>query len=380
MPPTLQTLSLLELNRATLARQHLLRRATMPALEMIDHLVGMQSQLPNPPFTGLWSRVEGFAFDELSQLVLGRKAVRTTVMRGTVHLVTAADALGLPGLMRKLLERQYEGNPIRRGLDLDFDEVRGHARAELAGGHWTAQELGQAIQRHFPGVPPGPLGLAARCSLPLVQIPPRGTWGGVGQPRYALTEDWLGAPEAPYPVEDVLVRYLRAFGPATVKDAQHWSGLKGLGAAAANLGDAVVCLEGPSGEELLDLPDAPRPEAGVPAPPRIIPEWDNVLLGYADRSRMVTAEQRAAMATKNGMNPPVLLVDGVVAATLRVAKPKRVSERAIVEIDPFGPWTRSRETREAVEAEAAALLEAMGGAFAGGDVDLRDFGDPVTTR
>lgn len=377
MPSTAPRITLGEMNRATLARQHLLERIAMPAIDMIDHLVGMQSQSPSPPFIGLWSRIEGFGFDELSGCMLDRSATRMVLMRGTVHLVTARDALGLRGLFQDLIQRLYFASAERREVPLDFVELRALALEALAEGPKTSKELGEALQEHWPEVPGAVLGMAARCMLPLVQIPPRGTWGGVGQATYALAEEWLGAPLQPYAVDDVVLRYLAAFGPATVKDAQHWCGLTRLSAVFDRLAGHLIEFEGPDGERLFDLPDAPRPPADAPAPPRLVPEWDNLLLSHLDRSRVMSHERRAAMATSNGMNPAVVLVDGVVAGTYRILKPRRPGA-AVVEIDPFDRWTK--EAERGVRAEAASVLEAMGGHYAGGSVDLRAFGAPLTTR
>jgi hypothetical protein len=278
------------LNRATLARQLLLRRSTdMLPFAAVEHLVGMQAQLPLNPYLGLWSRLEGFDPDSLSQLMLDRKVVRIVVMRGTLHLVSADDCLLLRPLAQPVLDREIvhhsEYGPTLAGIDLD--PVLAFARPLLAKGPLTGAELRAALQQRFPVYNPAALAFACRNRLAIVQVPPRGIWGRNAQIRTTTAESWLGRPLVTRPsIDDVIVRYLGAFGPASVADMSAWSGLTGMRQVAERLRPRLTTFRDERGKELFDLPDAPRPDADTPAPPRFLPEYDNVLLSHAERTRV----------------------------------------------------------------------------------------------
>ncbi len=195
---SIDVLSLRALNRATLDRQLLLRRADVPALEAVEHLVGMQAQEPLNPYLGLWSRLEGFEPQELSALLVERRVVRTVVMRATLHLVTADDCLLLRPLMQPVLDREIEHHrdytPPLRGVDLR--PVLAFARSLLAERPLNGTELRAALEERFPGLNPAALAYACRCKLALVQVPPRGVWGKSGQVTSTTAEAWLGRPLA----------------------------------------------------------------------------------------------------------------------------------------------------------------------------------------
>ena len=324
------------LNRALLARQFLLRRAKTTPFDAIRHLVGMQAQAPFPPYFGLWSRLHGFAPDDLARLLLDRSVVRIALMRGTVHLVTADDALMLRPLVQPLLDRQLRVNPTYSVplAGLDLPKVAAEARAVLADAPRTAAELGKALAQRRPDCPPGALGFAARALLPLVQIPPRAVWGRSGQPTYATAEDWLGRPLDSQPSPDELVlRYLAAFGPATVQDIQAWSGLTRLGEVTDRLRPRLEVFANEKGRELFDLPDAPRPDPDTPAPPRFIAGFDNLLLSHDDRTRVMPEEARKRVfGTRNGVVPGTLLVQGFVRGAWRIA---REPGRAVLCLEPY---------------------------------------------
>lgn len=218
------------LGRATLARQLLLERSAMAPLEAVAHLVGMQAQEPLHPYLGLWSRLRGFRPEELARLLVEREVVRIVVMRGTVHLVTAEDAHGLRALTQPVLDAEIahhpEFAPRLRGLDLAAPMAA--ARELLARPH-TTPALRAALSARFPDGPAPALAYAARCLLPLVQVPPRGVWGERGAVTLATAEAWIGPPKAPLPTIDaVVLRSLGAFGPASVADVATWSCLTGL--------------------------------------------------------------------------------------------------------------------------------------------------------
>lgn len=354
---TTETLGRRDLNRATLARQMLLERVERPVTEAIDQLVGLQSQNPNPPYTGLWSRVAGFRPDDLSALVLDRSVVRVALMRGTVHLVTADDCLALRPVVQPLYDRDLAtGAHARQLAGLDFDAVAARARDLLAGGHRTPRELGDLLAADWPDRDPAALTYAARSLLALVQVPPRGVWGAGGRTAYATAEDWLGRPLGTDAAPDRLVlRYLAAFGPASAADAQAWSGLTRLGEVVDRLRPGLRTFRDEAGRELVDLPDAPRPDPGTPAPVRLVPEFDNLLMGHADRTRVVSDEDRRAhLVTPNGVPPGTVLVDGFVRASWKLSLSRGA---ATLTVRPFGPLAKRHTST--VTAEARRLLRAL---------------------
>jgi hypothetical protein len=353
MPRSRRTdvLSRRALNRAALERQMLLRRARVPLLEGIERVIALQAQLPNPPYVGLWTRLADFRRDELTRLIERRRVVRSTMLRGTQHLVTARDYLQLRPVLQPVLERSWRNTFGRRVADVARDELLAAGREILAERPHTITELKARLTERWPSHDADALGYAIQFLLPLVHVPPRGTWGRGGAVPATLAESWLRRPlscdDAP---EELIVRYLGAFGPATVADVQEWSGLTGLRAPMEGLRSQLRVLHDEEGRELFDLPDAPLPDPDTPAPPRFLPEYDNLLLAYADRSRVMTDAQRKALWTRNGLLSSAL-VDGTVAATWRTA---RARGRATLEIDPLARITRA--DRASLAEEGMRLL------------------------
>jgi hypothetical protein len=355
---THDVLGVRELNRATLERQMLLRRRELPALDAIEHLVGMQAQAPSPPYFGLWTRLKDFRPDELGRLILERRAVRIALMRNTVHLVSARDCLALRPLVQPVLDRTlYSTRANRAHLEgVDTEALVAAGRALLEERPRTAKELGELLQEQWPERDPASLARAIRHLLPLVQVPPRGVWGKSGPAAHTTAESWLGSPLEPAPsIEDVVLRYLGAFGPATVKDVQTWSGLTRLGEVVERLRTRLCTFHDERGIELFDLPDAPMPDPDTPAPPRFLPEFDNLILSHADRTRFIAEEYRKALASRNGMVPAAFLVDGFVQGTW---KTERSRGRASLEIKPFEPL--AKEARDALAEEGEILLRFTG--------------------
>ena len=348
------TLSLRAINRATLARQHLLTRSDMPAVAMVEHLVGMQAQAPFPPYTGLWTRLADFQPGTLADALLDRQVVRIALMRGTVHLVSAADACFLRPLIQPLLDRDLRTNTqhARHLTDLDLTKVAHTARDVLADRPLTAKELGAALAEHWPDREPSALAHAARGLLPLVQVPPRAVWGRSGQTKYHTAEHWLGRDldKSPDP-KRLAQRYLAAFGPASVADLQAWSGLTRLREVTDTLDLRTFTTE--DGRELLDLPDAARPDEDTPAPVRLLPEFDNILLSYADRTRVLTDDHRKRLfGVKNGIFPGTYLADGFVRGAWRIAKQRTSAVLTIT------PWARTtKKDLAALTKEGMRLLE-----------------------
>ncbi|MFG2010453.1 winged helix DNA-binding domain-containing protein [Micromonospora sp. NPDC048868] len=342
------------LNRATLARQLLLDRADVPVLDAVAHLCGLQAQEPQEPFVGLWSRVRGFDPAALSDLLTGRRVVRMHLMRRTVHLVTADDALAWRARHDGMLRQRVLGVYRRELAGVDLDELATAGREVLADGEPRSMTgLARALAERWPAPGPRALGEMLLALVAVVQLPPRGLWRTTAGVRNVPLSSWLGreidppAPPGGDPVGEALVRrYLAAFGPASTADLRAWSGLAGLPAAVAAIRDELVVLRDERGRRLWDLPDAPRPDADTPAPVRFLPAFDNALLGYDDRSRIVDDAHRGLSVA----GERVVLVDGRVAATWGVAA-------GTVAVAPLRRLSRAE--RAAVAEEGASLASLL---------------------
>lgn len=355
------------LNRALLARQLLLDRHAIPAIDALEHLVGLQAQEPLEPYTALWSRLHGFDSAELVDLLETRLAVRTLLMRRTLHLVTAEDCLALRALHQPMHEQRMLGTLRRRLPGVDMAELAAAGEPLFAEQPRTLSEVARAVGDRWPDVEARDLGDALSSILPLVQVPPRGLWGQTGAARCTTVEAWLGrSPADPAPPADGLVlRYLAAFGPSATADIRAWSGLTGLPAAIARLRPALRVFRDERGRELLDLPDAPCPDPDTPAPPRFLPAFDNAVLGLDDRTRIIDDEHRGLSVT----GARFVLVDGRVAATWSL---EHSEQPAILRIEPFAPLAKA--DLDAVTEEGERLLSFLTDGAPGGRVVARAWG------
>ncbi|MCX4237318.1 MULTISPECIES: winged helix DNA-binding domain-containing protein [Streptomyces] len=367
---TAPVLSVRELNRATLARQSLLRRAGLSAKDAIEHLVGLQAQNVKPPYYALAARLEGFTPQELSTAMEAREVVRIVTLRSTIHTHTADDCLTLRPLVQAARERELYG--FRKGLaGVDLDRLAVLGRELVEAEPRTMKQLREALHAEWPDADPAALAIAARCRLPLVQVTPRGLWGRSGQVALTTAEHWLGRPSEPAPAPDATVlRYLAAFGPASVKDMQTWAGLTRLREVFERLRPQLVTFADAHGVELFDLPDAPRPDADTPAPARLLPEFDNLLLSHADRSRVVSAEHKGR-TWRGNQAYPTLLVDGFVAGVWRL---EETGGGDVLTVEPFGTLT-DRQRAEVTD-EAGRMLAALSGPKGSTAADIR-FGTVV---
>ncbi|RII17597.1 hypothetical protein DSC45_11915 [Streptomyces sp. YIM 130001] len=365
MTNTPQVLGPRALNRATLSRQLLLGRSSMGAAEAVGHLVGLQAQNVKPPYYALAARLADFDPADLSGALESRRAVRMVTMRSTIHLHLADDARTLRGFTQPAIESELR--QFRKGLvGVDLDRLAELSREFAAKEPRTLRQLREELAGTWPDADPRALGVAARCLLPLVQATPRGLWRRSGQVALTPLDEWVapaasgaegsrgadGAAQSdPVRAEDVILRYLAAFGPASVKDMQTWARLTRLSEAFGRLAPRLRTFHDESGTLLYDLPDAPRPDPDTPAPARFLPEFDNLLLSHADRTRVVPAEYKGRTWQGNYAYS-VFLLDGFLAGVWRL---REDGDTAVMTIEAFGTPTRSQKAE--LTAEAAALLE-----------------------
>jgi hypothetical protein len=339
------------LNRSLLDRQLLLNRAERPVVDAVEHLVGMQAQSPNAPYLGLWSRLAGFAIADVAEAITDRRLVRASLMRGTIHLVSARDCLMLSPHLSTLFARAVRGGPSPAPGELD--DVLAIATQLLEEQPRSLAELRVLLGDLRPDGDAEAMARAARYLLPLVHVPPKGIWGRSGQARLTTVRAWLGRDvDRTSTMDEVIVRYLAAYGPASVKDMQTWCGIQGLREVVDRLTPDLRTFRDESGTELFDLPDAPFPDPDTPAPVRLLPEYDNCLRSHTDRRRVMTAEHRAALfSSKNDAPMPAFLVDGFVRGTWKLQRGPR---SATVHVQPF--VRLSKKDTAAVVREADRLL------------------------
>jgi Winged helix DNA-binding domain len=314
---------------------------------MIEHLAGMQAQVPNSPYVGLWSRIEQFKASELADMVRQRQAVRLSLMRQTLHLVTARDCLWMRPVMQATLHHGlFVGSVFRHGLvSVDIDEVVQLGRSLVEERPLTMTEVRAVFKERWPERNAESLAAAVYYLLPMIQVPPRGVWGQGGLPRCTTAECWLGQPLSQETEPDPLIlRYLAAFGPATVADVQAWSGLRTLSEPINRLRPLLVTFKDERGRELFDIPDGPRPDSSVAAPVRFLPEYDNLLLAYADRSRVIPEHFRRIISTSLGR--PTFLMDGFVAGFWNVSKGKQNATLQIESLDKLSERHQAQLDRE----------------------------------
>ena len=361
------------LNRATLARQHLLVRTTITVEQMVEHLVGLQAQTPHTAYVGLWDRIRGFTPDQLADRLLDRSVVRMALMRGTIHLVTARDAWGIRPLVQPVLDRVQRGQFDKRLVGIDRDALVTAGRAFVDERPRTFKELGDHLLERWPDHDRAAMEQTIRTAVPLVQVPPRGLWGRSGPIAHTSIAAWLGDPPPPPPmtVDDLVRRYLAAFGPASVMDVQAWCGLTRLAEVLDRLRPSLLAFRDETGRELFDLPEAPRPEADTPAPPRFLYDFENLLLSYADRSRVVRPGLARSITARTQESLSTFILDGLVSGLWAV---RRVDTTATLIVTPFRPLTA--EERHALSDEGAGLLEFAAADSTGRDIEFATVSPP----
>lgn len=351
----MQTLTLRELNRAMLARQSLLERSTVGVPEMMEQVVGLQAQQASSPYVGLWTRLVDFRRDDLAQQIEDRQVVKATLMRSTLHLVTTADYLRLRATLQPVLSAAWEA--IFKELKGNFDvpKLIEVARPFIEESPRTFAEITAHLVERFPDVEAGALRYGVRTHLPMVQVPIRKQWSYPGNPQFALAEQWL---EQSIPdeadLQALVRRYLAAFGPARVTDMQTWSGLGKLKALFETMRPELVTYRDEQGVELFDLPQMALPAGDAVAPVRFLPEFDNVLLSHANRTRIVADAVRSKVYLPGLRVAATVLIDGFVGGVWKLAKSKGV---ATLTIELFA--AASVKDRRALSEEGEVLARFM---------------------
>jgi hypothetical protein len=365
-----RVMSLRALNRTLLARQLLIKRSNMSTPDVLEHLIGMQSQTPNSPYISLWTRIDNFKHETLSQLLVNRNAVRIALMRSTIFLVTKSDCLALRPLIQPVLDRTLKANFGRRLKEVDNDELAKISRELVESQPRTLEELGKLLKEKWEDTDPSALAAAARNLVPLVQIPPRGIWGAKGKAIHDSAENWLcQSLVTNYSLESLILRYLKAFGPATISDIQTWSGLTKIRKVIEKLRLQLNTFFDEDGNELFDVPHAEFPDIDTPIPVHFLAEFDNILLSHKNRTRIIADEYRSRVFTVNGIIKATFLIDGFVQGIWRIEQ-KGKSSTLIIE--PFKSLLQVNKDELAIE--GAKLMD-----FAAADSEFKNiqFLDPI---
>lgn len=344
------------LGRATLARQMLLARepsSERAVTKAVERMLAVQSQWPKLPFFALWSRLEGFSRGKLAAAFERRALVRATWVRGTLHTTTAQDYLRFRATIDAMLRAGAATVLKNRSEGLDVARVVKDARAYFTKSPRTFGELRDHLVSLHPKVDERAMGYTARMGLPLVMVPEEKTWSFPADSRFALADAWLDAdvPADGDAREDLVLRYLASHGPATVADAQTWTGLRGLKPLFESLRERLVTFRDEGGRELFDLPDAPRPDEDVDAPVRFLPEFDEAIVAHQERGRIVDDAHKSSLFASGLRVLASFLVDGRAAGTWSIARDKK---RATLTLVPFGKVTK--KARAELEEEGERLL------------------------
>jgi hypothetical protein len=343
------TITLRQLGRATLARQMLLTRSTAPLLRAVEALGGLQAQWPKPPFLGLWSRLETFASADLVRALTQHELVRATLMRGTLHVASAKDFLAWRPVLQPVLTRGMNAALKTRKEGLVLERVVADARDFLAGGPRTFTEIREHLQRLHPKANDRALGFSVRTHLPLVQVPDDSRWAFPADPRFTLAKSWLKKDlTAVLDPGPLLLRYLAAFGPASIADMQAWTGLQGLAPTVKALRPKLEEVKDEGGRVLFDLAQAERPEGDAPV--RFLPEYDSAIVARAD-ARLLATKHRTAVFRPGLRVLATFLVDGAVSGTWAIERKKNA---ATLVLAPFAALSRS--VRAQLEEEGDCLL------------------------
>ncbi|GAB4510865.1 MAG: winged helix DNA-binding domain-containing protein [Anaerolineae bacterium] len=345
------TLTRRQLNRALLARQMFLHREDCTPLEAVQRLFGLQAQLPNPPYIGLWVRLQNIQRDDLTHLMETRQVVRAALMRSTLHLMTAEDYLRFRMTLQPALDRALNAFFGKRARDLDLPAVVAAAQSFVSEAPRSTGEVKARMLELMPGQDGEALAYAVRNNIPQVQVPPGGVWGSGSAGAYIASGAWIGEVDPNDNAREMFRRYLMAFGPASVMDFQAWSGLTKLKDVLESMRAELRVYRSESGKELFDVPEATLPPEDTPVPVCFVPEYDNLIISHADRSHIIADEDRPKVFLSAARVLGTILVDGFVAGTWKTEiKKKSITLR----ITPFDALAAEDETALAEEGERLA--------------------------
>jgi len=341
------------------------RSSNLRPHDAIHALGGLQAQAPLAPHVGLWTRLRNYSPAALDELYDAKRVVRSNLLRATVHLVTTDDALNWQALLGPVGARSVQAAFGKRLTGIDLGALTEAARELLSESALSTAELGQRLADRFPGYEADALAYGARGRLALIHVPPRGKWNASAPTRQTTFTAWLGRePEPASPPDAMFLRYLAAFGPASVQDAQAWSGLTRLSEVADRLAPRLATFRDPDGRILYDLPDAPRPSEFANAPVRFLPEYDNVFFGYADRTRFAPDLRKPPIPPGNGARTGTLFVDGEWRGTWKISLP-RAAKSGTADVAALLAVTLFRKAsaaeRAAIEREGTDLARFIAG-------------------
>jgi hypothetical protein len=345
-----KTLTDLQLNRALLARQMLLKRKRVSVPAAIHAIAGLQTQEPKDAFVALWSRIDKFNPERLRVAAADRSIVRGSNLRCTIHTVTADDFANFRLPLQTVISRDTnQWKQLYTGFEIP-DVVAAVRKLLVDDEPRTARQIGEAIQDQFPNAPVEGLAHCARIQVPLVMVPTDDRWGYPRPPKFLLADRWLGKKLASRtPLHDLLLRGISATGPSSSADLRTWSAMPGIKEALEDLRPQLKTFRDSGGRELFDLPDALRPRADTPAPVRFLGEYDNVALSHSGRSRIID-KQHAKLVNfqKNGRRAFAVLVDGFIGASWQIERKKDV---AAIRVMPFEKLSKALLDELAAEGE-----------------------------
>ena len=343
-------LSRRQLNRTLLARQLLLERSPMDCASATERLLALQSQIPNPPYIGFWTRLRGFQKRQLTELLEARRIVRAPWIRSTLHLVTAGDHQRFQAAIQPALARGLRSFFGSRAKGLDIQRLIAIAKPFLEAETPTIGALRDQLQAQVPERDKQAMAYTVRSYLPLVQTPPSGTWGVGTRATYTTAENWLGAAQ-PADLGCLFRRYLAGYGPASVMDFQAWTGMTSLKSALAPTLKDLVAYRAEGRGEMYDLPELGIAPVDLPASIRFLPEYDNILIAHKDRQRILPEAHRKKVFVSAGRVLGSVLIDGFVSAIWKLQRDKQLTTRQVALFE-----RQDDDTLAVIRAEGLALL------------------------
>jgi hypothetical protein len=313
--------------------------------------LGLQAQIPNPPYIGLWTRLAHFQRDDLTRLMQEKQIVRAAFMRSTLHLMTAPDHQQFRQTIQPALVKALSAFFGKKSKGLDAEKLVAVALSFLEEAPRTTGDLRACLLEAEPNADGDALAYLVKAYLPIVQIPPGGTWGSGSQGAYTLADVYLDIPAEGDNLRTLFFRYLAAFGPASIMDFQAWAGMTKLQPLLEPYLADLMQYRDEQGKILFDLPNMPLPAADTPAPVRFVPEYDNLVLAHADRTRIIADADRPRVFLSAARVMGTILVDGFVSGTWKTQLTKG---NLTLTIEPFQPLPP--ETRAELDTEAESLM------------------------